>query len=205
MLLFTVSTRSALKARLQAFLDLTECARTIYLPTEYAFSHCILSTLSQTVTNKLQSIYDSQWFSNISNSQPKLRTYCKFKTTFHCENYLLAFTRSQRLAFSKLRISAHKLLIEAGRYTIPRIEPNARICKQCNLNEVEDEFHFIMHCKLYDDLRSTFMSELNDIIVTTNFNEDDYFNTIMGAKDTDILKKVLNFVNLAFTKRFNNT
>jgi len=163
------------------------------------------SSLSQLVTNKLQSIYDSQWLSYISSFQPKLRTYCKFKTSFNCENYLIIFNRSQRLSFSKLRVSAHKLLIEAGRHTIPRIQPNDRICKQCNLNEVEDEFHFIMHCKLYDNLRSNFMSELNDIIVTTNYSEEDFFITIMSAKDTDILKVVLNFVNLAFKKRFGTT
>ena len=40
----------------------------------------------------------------------------------------------------KLRISAHKLNIEVGRYNkTPR---NERFCKKCNTREIEDEMHF---------------------------------------------------------------
>ena len=40
-----------------------------------------------------------------------------------------------RKAISKLRLSAHNLLIETGRYAKPRSLPRSeRICKHCNFN-----------------------------------------------------------------------
>ena len=32
-----------------------------------------------------------------------------------------------------------------------------RVCKKCILNELEDEFHFILVCPLYKDLRSLYI------------------------------------------------
>ena len=57
--------------------------------------------------------------------------------------------------FVKIRISAHNLNIEFGRYR--NIERSQRLCKVCNANEIEDEFHFILRCNLYDDLRKLFI------------------------------------------------
>jgi hypothetical protein len=40
----------------------------------------------------------------------------------------------------------HKLNIEVGRYNkTPR---NERFCKKCNTDEIEDEMHFFLLCKL---------------------------------------------------------
>jgi hypothetical protein len=56
---------------------------------------------------------------NFSHSlrEGKLRTYLKIKTNFGYENYLSIIKNfEQRRRLSKLRISAHKLQIEIGRY-----------------------------------------------------------------------------------------
>ena len=59
--------------------------------------------------------------------------------------------KNERAMHSKLRISAHKLEIEGGRYlNIPKHE---RICTACNSGEVEDEEHFLLNCSLYKPLR----------------------------------------------------
>ena len=59
---------------------------------------------------------------------------------------------------SKLRISAHKLAIEGGRYlNIPKHE---RICTVCYSSEVEDEEHFLLTCRLYKPLRQVLCSKL---------------------------------------------
>ena len=48
-------------------------------------------------------------------------------------------------------LSYHNLAIERGRYeNTPRDE---RICKNCNLNMVENEYHFLLVCPMYRDLR----------------------------------------------------
>ena len=59
-------------------------------------------------------------------------------------------------AMSKLRMSSHRLAIESGRWTRPNIIPvNERKCTRCKL--VEDEYHFILECTIYIDLRKKYI------------------------------------------------
>ena len=52
-----------------------------------------------------------------------------------------------RLALSRFRTSSHSLFIETGRYdNTPRTE---RLCKTCNMNQIEDEYHFLLVCPEY--------------------------------------------------------
>ena len=43
------------------------------------------------------------------------------------------------------------------------IPVHLRICKQCNLNVVEDEVHLLMECPLYDDIRSTIQHHISNV------------------------------------------
>jgi hypothetical protein len=45
------------------------------------------------------------------------------------------------------------------------------------------------------------MPKVNNILVTDNFNDNDYFIAIMGAKDYDILQVVSDYVSSAFKLR----
>ena len=70
-------------------------------------------------------------------------TFYSFKSVFHREVYLdVVKDRSHQQALTKLRISAHKLEIENGRYSKKSITD--RLCKKCSQNKVEDETHFIV-------------------------------------------------------------
>ena len=89
----------------------------------------------------------------IKDFQPKLRTYCRFKFNFSLENYVLLFQKSLRANFSRLRLSAHSLMIEKGRHFTKKIPVENRLCKLCNFNEIEDEFHFMIKCSYYNNLR----------------------------------------------------
>ena len=160
------------------------------------------STITTVVQTELQNVYSNQWYSCISNKSPKLRTYCTYKTVFDQENYVNFLTKSARSAFCKLRISAHKLMIEMGRYSIPKIPPENRLCQFCDLKEVENEFHFVMRCKLLDQPRQKLFSELSDICDTDNISSDVLFLMIMSAKDFDIVKCVKDFLIEANTLRF---
>ena len=56
-----------------------------------------------------------------------------------------------RKMITKFRVSAHKLSIETGRYDA--VIRSNRKCAKCNLDEIEDEFHFILKCPYYDAIR----------------------------------------------------
>ena len=63
-------------------------------------------------------------------------------------------------SFSKLRISSHRLQIEAGRWarhnTIPLNESKCSFCQV-----IEDEFPFVLECQLYSGLRKKYISKYN--------------------------------------------
>ena len=75
------------------------------------------------------------------------------------------------------------------------------ICKFCDSGFIEDEFHFIMVCKLYTCHRVTLFSSLSDIANLNMFDENHIFKYIMSATDYDILFVVASFVKDAFEER----
>ena len=52
----------------------------------------------------------------------------------------------------KFRCSCHKLKIELGRHN--GTERKNRICKDCEMNKMGDEFHFIFECPKYSENRN---------------------------------------------------
>ena len=55
-------------------------------------------------------------------------------------------------------MSSHRLQIEAGRWHRPhRIPVNERKCLDCN--NVEDEFHFILECVKYTEIRNKYIKK----------------------------------------------
>ena len=48
-----------------------------------------------------------------------------------------------------------QLNIEIGRYR--NIERNQRVCTSCNSVDIEDEYHFILKCSYYIDLREKYI------------------------------------------------
>ena len=72
----------------------------------------------------------------------KLRLYTTIKGTFRQEPYIAnILNRNQRSWLSRLRISAHSLRIETGRYTIPVTPLSQRVCLYCDSGELDTEMH----------------------------------------------------------------
>ena len=65
---------------------------------------------------------------------------------------------SCKIALSRLRMSAHNLEIEAGRWKKPKPTPREnRTC--CICHKLEDEFHLLLECQLYTELRKTYINK----------------------------------------------
>ena len=94
--------------------------------------HNPLSLTNKTLYDIKQNLkhrFETHWLDAINNykSKPsdmnrgnKLRTYATFKYQFLCESYINTLNFRERKALSMFRISAHKLEIERGRYTVPK-------------------------------------------------------------------------------------
>jgi hypothetical protein len=61
------------------------------------------------------------------------------------------------LRLTRLRVSSHRLRIESERYGRGRVERHERTCQFCDANELEDEYHFVIKCSAYENLRSQYI------------------------------------------------
>ena len=155
-------------------------------------------TFSTDILLNRTNVYDSLWTTSISHVQSKLRSYCLFKKEFCLENYVMMFGHIDRSPFTKLRVSAHSLMIEKGHHFHPKIPPEQRLCKLCSLNEVEDEFHFMLKCTFYKDLRTKMMSDIAEIYDIDDMSDKERFILLMGFIDYDSILPVIRFVKSAF-------
>ena len=100
---------------------------------------------------------------------------------------------------SRLRLSAHRLCIETGRWTKPSSIPDhERKCLTCNV--IEDESHLVFECLMFKDLRNVCIPfyyrsrpDMQKVVqLITNENEN-------------VIKKLCVFVHKAFIIRSHHT
>ena len=143
--------------------------------------------------HRLQDQYIQIWSSYCVNSS-KLQCYSVFKQNFVTEPYANFLTiRKFRSIYARFRASSHNLAIERGRYE--NIDRNARVCKHCN-HSVETEYHFLLVCPLYVDLRQQYI----DSKFSINPNLDK-FNSLMSCNNESIVKDTAQYLYYAFERR----
>ena len=109
-----------------------------------------ISDNASMIKTKVYNYFQSLVINNLRHhilEDKKLKTYASFKSTFKFETYLDIFSDfNMRCCFAKLRLSAHNLHIETGRYSNrnkPREERYCLFCKTKNDLVIEDEIHFL--------------------------------------------------------------
>ena len=116
--------------------------------------------MSQCSETNVQSL---QNFVPITHCFPPLMTSVCLKISQGCVCHLL---------LSQLRLGVLPLRVETDRYQRVKIDASERYCKQpkCTNNdvaaavktfEIENEFHFLVKCKQYDQLRIVLFSHLS--------------------------------------------
>ena len=127
------------------------------------------------------------------NETSKLYIYSKIKSELKLENYLLFFSNfKMRQLFTKFRVSDHSLEIESGRYK--NITREERISKNCNLNEIGDEYHFFLKCTANHSLRNNLFNKI--ILNKPDFIEEIPLNKIKFLLDanSELLAEVGDFI-----------
>ena len=149
----------------------------------------------------MQERFIKKWLSDL-NSNDKLRTYRKFKSTFCLENYLIHIKNVQdRFSLARLRTSSHKLHIETGRFTIPKTDVASRICSHCNLNCIEDEEHFILVCPKYSILRDKYIKPVVDSDILRSLSNSDLLVWLMSNEDKYVCRRLASYSNNSFQLR----
>ena len=100
---------------------------------------------------KLRDTFVVDWRTAIQ-SMPKLQLYCTLKPDFICEQYLIKIKNAELCKqLARFRLSSHHLEIESGRFY--GVDRDQRLCRCCNMNVVESEYHFFLCCDDYRHLR----------------------------------------------------
>ena len=116
-----------------------------------------------------------------------------------CQPYLVVCNiRKYRFNLTGLRISSHRLRIESGRWSKPNPTPvEQRLCIVCN--RLEDEYHFVIECNLYTDLRVKYIP-----LYYRNRPNMQTIIELMSSDSESVLRKLSAFVHAAFLVRSTN-
>ena len=124
------------------------------------------------------------------NNSSKAHYYRYFTTEFTVANYIFYNIPLKFLfVLSRLRCSAHDLNIEIGRHD--NTPQENRICYPCNSQAIEGEFHFIMTCPVYDELRHTYLPHLENVV-----KDITSFSRLMNSGET-ITKSLAKYIYYA--------
>ena len=104
---------------------------------------------------RVRDVFTQNWHLRLEDST-RARCFITF-SSFQYKTYLdMLNIAKYRKYLSRLRLSSHRLEVEAGRWAKPnKIPYENRKCKNCDV--LEDEFHFVMECSLYGDLRKKYI------------------------------------------------
>jgi hypothetical protein len=87
-------------------------------------------------------------------------TYSGLSNSFDYKLYLdNVKVETHRTALATLRVSSHILHIETGRWHKPNAIPVGEIkCNMCDNDTIEDEFHVVLECRSYQQLRKVYIA-----------------------------------------------
>ena len=148
-------------------------------------------------TQRLKDCFLQDWFAKINESS-KAEHYKCFKSLLDVEKYLyIDLSFRYRNALAKFRCSSHSLMIEKGRHMdLDRLYRNCPLCIQRNVYILEDEYHFLMVCPEYEDLRYNFFPE--NMLTNVNLNK---FYSFMTSKNEHVITSLAKYLFHAFQKR----
>ena len=153
----------------------------------------------------LQQQFRNKWCTEIKNSD-KLRTYREFKCQFQCEPYLEHVVNPKlRQSLTRLRVSCPKLVIETGRYCIPKISAEERLSKCCNFQLVEDEMHLVSVCPFHRQNKEMLYDiAAKECKVFSNLRNRNKFLWLLTNENKDICLQLASFVHKSFMQRLEN-
>ena len=142
------------------------------------------------ISNNLAQASQNIWLNNVQD-MPKLRNYKLFKNNYEVEPYVLCFlNREKRSLVAQLRSGILPLQVEVGRWQGIPVEE--RICPVCNLNQVEDECHFLFECNNYDVERRSLYTKLSDDF--ENLSMSNKFEVLMSRQSIHLFSEYLSYL-----------
>ena len=139
---------------------------------------------------RLEDVLCQEWNTNINNSS-KLSVFCTFKSVLEAEIYLSVLNiLKYRGALARFRCSGHRLAIESGRYENILLENRTCVlCEKLNVIVIEDEYHFLLFCPTFQQLRETYINKKYWDVPTFQL-----FIELMSSSETNTITSLSCFI-----------
>ena len=168
-------------------------------------------SIGKNISNIIESKFSLFWKHEINKEKPgsndnvdhnKLRFYKTFKSTFDIEPYLESVkNRNQRAWLSRIRISAHRLRIEVGRYTQPVTPINERVCLYCDTLSIDNEYH-LLTCPTFNIKRNCLFGKISSIDpLFLGLNTNEQLLTLLCPVQPKIAKLFNKYISIIFAGR----
>ena len=131
---------------------LNDCGYSQYWLNVDVSAKCVYTFIKQRLCDQ----FLQHWYSDI-NTSPKALCYRLFKEDFAFEKYLEILNNKNRTTLCRFRTGNHKLPIETGRWS--HIERNNRLCQICNTRKLGDEYHYVLECPVFNNVRKLYLKK----------------------------------------------
>ena len=108
--------------------------------------------IKKAIKLRLSDMFLQEWHSKITEMS-SCTFYKMFKSNLILEKYLLKLDISERINLCKFRCRNTKIPIHILGYAAQNIARENRLCTICDLNEVDDKYHYIMKCSFFQSIR----------------------------------------------------
>jgi len=130
--------------------------------------------LKKAIHLKLRDMYIQKWYEELSRSSDT-NMYKYVKTSFGRSKYINLLPTPNCKSMFSFMTRNHRFPVEVGRWQ--NITHNERKCTSCNM--LGDEYHYLMECKDFTNLRKKFLpiyyrSHPNFVKFTALLNTDEY-------------------------------
>ena len=142
---------------------------------------------------QLRDVFLARWFNDL-NRLTKCDTYRAFKTVFGQEGYLDYLPPELAISLCKFRTSNHRLEIETMR-RLPNVPRSERWCSKCGSGELSSEYHHVLYCTAFTDLRKRFIA--SKVVLKPNYVK---FLSLMSSGNQSVTFNLAKFIKLSMYK-----
>ena len=136
---------------------------------------------------RLKDNYLQGWYSKLDSSDC-LSLYNRIKNNYDQETYISILNiRKFRHCYAQLRSGLSHLEVTKKSYR--KINTNDWNCKVCSLGLFENEFHFLLVCPVYADLRANYIAKKYYTCATEH-----KLNISLSCKNENVIKSLANYV-----------
>ena len=147
------------------------------------------NTLLPKVKYHLKDLILQKWYNEVTLNSEKCFYYKNFEMDYQLKNYLTILPKSLWVPLIKFRTRNHKLPIEFNSWTKNFKPENERKCVICDLNDLGDEYHYVMICPVFREIREIYLKKYY-----RNRPSVFKFTTLMQSKNHKIMTNLAKFI-----------